>query len=87
MIVTSASKTPNLTHKPLMPGMVWSEISDFDIAIVIILIIVKCILILCILFGNVLVVAAFCRYPKLRKTMTNYFLVSLAVSDILYGLF
>ena len=34
------------------------------------------------LFGNVLVVVAFAVFQKLR-TVTNYFIVSLAVADIL----
>lgn len=36
-------------------------------------------------FGNGLVVASFIRYSRLR-TITNYFVVSLAVADILVGL-
>lgn len=35
-------------------------------------------------FGNGLVVASFCRHSRLR-TITNYFVVSLAVADILVG--
>ena len=40
------------------------------------------IIILMALFGNVLVVIAFAVFQKLRN-MTNYFIVSLAVADIL----
>ena len=40
------------------------------------------IIIIMALFGNVLVVIAFAAFQKLRS-MTNYFIVSLAVADIL----
>jgi uncharacterized membrane protein len=52
----------------------------------IVLLTFQIILVCSIFFGNGLVVAAFYRFPKLRLTMTNYFLTSLAAADILYGL-
>lgn len=37
------------------------------------------------IIGNALVIAAVCMFPRLRR-MTNFFIVSLAVSDLLVGL-
>ena len=42
-------------------------------------------LILAVLFGNSLVIGIFCKYRPIR-TVTNYFIVSLATADILVGL-
>ena len=36
------------------------------------------------IFGNVLVITAVCMFPRLRR-MTNFFIVSLAISDLLVG--
>jgi hypothetical protein len=55
-----------------------------DEAVFVIITTLQSVLILCIFCGNGLVLASVWRYRKLR-TMTNYFLVSLAVTDILYG--
>lgn len=44
------------------------------------------ILILGTVFGNILVIVAFSRYERIR-TVTNYFLVSLACTDLCVGLF
>ncbi|XP_064653004.1 octopamine receptor 1-like [Lineus longissimus] len=51
-----------------------------------ILILLQCILILCILFGNSLVVISFGRFRRIRAQKTNFFLASLALADILFGL-
>ncbi|CAM1327392.1 ador-1 (predicted) [Pycnogonum litorale] len=37
-------------------------------------------------FGNALVILIFCRHRRIRKT-TNYYIVSLAVADLLVGMF
>eukprot|EP00795_Rhopilema_esculentum_P012364 gene12364-3020_t len=42
-------------------------------------------LVLAVLFGNSLVIGIFCKYRPIR-TVTNYFIVSLATADILVGL-
>ena len=46
---------------------------------------IMCLVFLIILFGNTLTIVAFIKFRTLRK-VRNYFLVSLAVADILHGL-
>ncbi|XP_064635257.1 beta-2 adrenergic receptor-like [Lineus longissimus] len=77
-----------LTSDPsdvLIPGMLWAEFNKSDITAAVTMVTIKSILILCIFFGNGLVLIAFCRHPKLRRTLTNYLLASLAAADILIG--
>lgn len=45
------------------------------------------ILVICIISGNVLVICAFATVGRKMRTITNYFVVSLAVSDIFVGVF
>eukprot|EP00794_Sanderia_malayensis_P005691 gene5691-6392_t len=52
----------------------------------ILMVVALVVLILLILFGNWLVIGIFCQYRPLR-TVTNYFIVSLAVADILVAVF
>ena len=71
-----ASSTPETPSK----GNMVEE--KFDEQVILISTTFLVIIILMALFGNVLVVIAFAVFQKLRS-MTNYFIVSLAVADIL----
>ena len=70
----------SLTPETPSNGNVVEE--KFDEQVVLISTTFLVIIILMALFGNVLVVIAFAVFQKLRS-MTNYFIVSLAVADIL----
>lgn len=73
------TNTPNTTQAspqsplPLGSSLARKVISSFAIAVLIILT----------LFGNSLVIAAFYRYKRIRSTVTNWFILSLAISDLL----
>lgn len=49
--------------------------------------IVLCLIAILVLVGNVLVILAFWLGPRSIRTHTNYFVVNLAVSDLMVGLF
>lgn len=70
------SSTPSLANNAT------NMTEKFDQEVVLISTTFLVIIILMALFGNVLVVIAFAVFQKLRN-MTNYFIVSLAVADIL----
>ena len=73
---TNASTAPRVNNNTLSPHLVYSESYKIVSATIIFAIMALAI------FGNALVILSFRRYHKLR-TVTNYFVVSLAVSDIL----
>ena len=57
-------------------------ISPLNIAVAVLL----GIIIICILAGNSLVICAFTLGSRRMKTYTNYFIVNLAISDLLVGI-
>ena len=76
--ITNTSMVPG-ENNTLSPHLVYSESYKIISATIIFAIMALAI------FGNVLVIMAFRKYHKLR-TVTNYFVVSLAVSDILISM-
>lgn len=78
--MSSLNKTAgNNTHPGLQPYLTYSESYKIVSSTIIFAIMALAV------FGNTLVIVAFRKYHKLR-TVTNYFVVSLAISDILISL-
>ena len=77
MNCTNASK-PGMLHNDSSPGDLNDPLSILSFSFLLLIMIMT-------LFGNALVILAFKRNTKIR-TVTNYFVVSLAVADILIAL-
>lgn len=73
--MTSLSPSPGINETTTMPKKFGNETVLLSTSFLVVIIIMA-------LFGNGLVVTAFAVFQKLR-TMTNYFIVSLAVADVL----
>lgn len=73
--MTSLSPSPGINETTTMPKKFDNETVLLSTSFLVVIIIMA-------LFGNGLVVTAFAVFQKLR-TMTNYFIVSLAVADVL----
>ncbi|XP_071945634.1 alpha-2A adrenergic receptor-like [Antedon mediterranea] len=83
---TSMGEVPVIPMKPAIPvdlgvGLGTLEGVDLHIAVGI-----EAVLEIFIVFGNILVIVSIIGYQSLRRTKTNRYLLSLAISDLLVGL-
>lgn len=83
--VTNGSHIPNISNETSEYSMASSDYKHPP-EIITIYIIAYCIAFLFALFGNVIVIAVVFRY-RWMHTVTNFFIVNLAIADILVALF
>ncbi|KAI3373823.1 hypothetical protein L3Q82_022397 [Scortum barcoo] len=80
-VLANQSEPSNSSLVPDLPGRS-SEYSDAELVL---LSIAMAILVLAIVFGNMLVITAILRFQRLQ-TVTNFFIASLAIADLIMGL-
>ena len=71
--INSMNKTSNITKS--------IDLGNGKLVELVVLVLIE----ILILFGNALVIVAFFKGPRRIRTVTNYFVVNLAISDMMVG--